>query len=270
MSPTENDLRAALRDGEGDGIDPDRIIFRVRQQRAALRTKIVNVAATVLVVAGLGGGGWLLARVGGGDEEAKSASNGAARGAAGGGAALSVLPSGNSGNFGAAGGASAPSAAAGSAARTCPSSLPRYPQPAPAASGALFTGPVATALVCTYGNAATPNVKPSGTVLTGADAAALVDSLEQSKTAKPHVMCPDYRTADEQTIAVIGFKADGSPAGTVTTVLGRPSCAVEVSSSKGVRFGWSPPQRVLLKLAQLHPQPNRSVGAGEPSSSPTK
>ena len=251
MSPTENDLRAALHDGEGDGVDPNRIIFRAQRERAARRSKLLNAAAAVIVVVGIGGGGaWLLAQ-GNGDEKASNS------GAAGGGNSA-ALDHGTS----AYGAARAPGAAPqGSSAATCPATMPRYPQPAGAASGSLFDRPVTSALVCSYGTTTALSTgkagTPTGITLTGADATALVDSLEQSKVAsgQSRVMCPDYRMADEQAIAIFAFKADGSSAGSVTTVLGRPSCAVVVRSAKGVREGWTPPAQLLPAMAKLHPQP---------------
>ena len=72
MSPTENDLRAALRDGEGDGPDASRIVIAGQRARARRRTQLVNTAVAVALVGGLGTAGTLL--LGNGDDASHSSS----------------------------------------------------------------------------------------------------------------------------------------------------------------------------------------------------
>jgi hypothetical protein len=271
MTPTENDLRAALRDGEGDGLNVERIVTHGRE-RAQRRSRLVNAAAITVVVAGVGVGLTFL-----GDSDKKnSAGSGAAAGGsehrssvqygrsgknaplAPGAGAASVIPSAQR---------SAPSAAIG-----CPASLPRYllPPTATDTGGSLFSGPAATVVVCAYGGDSAGQ-KATRVVLKGEDAKALVDSLEQTSARRPSGMCPDYRRADEQSLALIGLDASGERVGLVTTTLGRPACAVDVRNGKIVRYGWQPPAALTGKLAPVVPGGGgMSHSLVRPTESPTK
>ncbi|MDT4951126.1 MAG: hypothetical protein QOJ37_3721, partial [Pseudonocardiales bacterium] len=60
MSPTEFDLRAALRDGEGDGVDVDRVVAGGRARRTHRRSQLLSTAAVVAFVAAAGTGGALI------------------------------------------------------------------------------------------------------------------------------------------------------------------------------------------------------------------
>jgi hypothetical protein len=264
VSPTDNDLRAALRDGEGDGVDADRVIIRADRARAKRRSQLLNAAAVTVLVSGLGVGGAYL--LGGNDGQQKNSSSGA------GGAAGSASSQENRRADVAAGDSAYGQASAKAAAASvpCPGSLPAYTLPITGAGGALFSAPVSTVVVCSYGSTdaargASP-AAPARLVLNGKDATDLADSLEHASTTKPTGMCPNYRSADERALAIIGMTADGTRAGLVTTTLNRPACAVVVSNGKSVRYAWNPPVRLVQRLNGLTP----GNGAAGPSGSPTK
>lgn len=255
MSPTENDLRAALRDGEGDGPDASRIVIAGQRARARRRTQLVNTAVAVALVGGLGTAGSLLL---GNTDGASHSSNDL------GGAAKAPLlngdGSGGGGGGAAAGGASAPVAGARSvqpsaatgAAIACPQAAPVLAAPPPANSTApLFTTTPATLLVCTYATATGGTGGPAPVLLTGADARAVVRSLETAPTTRPRGMCPAYRIAGERTAEIIGRTASGEPAGVVTTTLDRPACATVVTNGKTVRYGWTPPPELSRRVGPL-------------------
>lgn len=272
MSPTERDLRAALRAGEGDDLDVDHVVAGGRSARAQRRSRIMNTTAAAVVVAGVATGGALLA---GGGHGGTSKSNGAAtadRGGAYSAPAGSSAASGKAGPPAAAGAAGSGTAGSGRSAAamglpTCPASLPRYLIPGTsvpstgAAGGALFSGPVATAVVCSYGSLATSNAPPpTRVVLTGADATTLATSLENAAPVRPKVMCPQIRSADERELMIIGVAADGSVVGRVTTTINRPACDVRVTNGKAVRYAWSPPPSLANRLNGAGPVGSVSPG----------
>lgn len=81
MSPSEAQLRAALREGAGRGLDADAIIAKAERYRRARRQRLINGAAAAAVVCVfVGGGSWLAARTG--DEQGGGSSGSAAHGAA--------------------------------------------------------------------------------------------------------------------------------------------------------------------------------------------
>jgi hypothetical protein len=250
MSPTESDLRASLRDGEGDVPDVDRIMAGGAAARSQRRSRILSTAAAVVIVAGVAVGGVAFAsHHGNGDHNADNRRTAAA--AAGGGGA----PAG-----GTAAGANAPGTARSSAAGApvvpapadakaslapgqCPASFPHTVLPGGGspgqfgASGSLFTKPVASIVVCTY--AATSS--PARTVLNGAAARSLASSLDNASKTPFRGMCPDYIRADAPSLAIIATATDGSALPAVTTSLGRPACATQISNGTVVRYDWSPP-----------------------------
>ncbi len=69
MSPSESQLRAALREGSRTGVDAGVIIANAERQRRARRQRINYAAAAVVAAAFVGVGGTLLATLGSGDEQ---------------------------------------------------------------------------------------------------------------------------------------------------------------------------------------------------------
>jgi hypothetical protein len=262
MSPSESDLRAALRDGEGDDLNVDRIIAGGRALRARRRARMMTAAAVTVLVAGLGTGGAVLLSGNGNSESgskanggtsfdqrrAQSGTAGSLNGAAGGGAAASA--------------ANPPKAAAPNDSVTavpCPASLPDYRLPGGGspgqfgADGPLFSRTVDSIVVCAYGTpSAAATARPHRLVLTDGAATAVADSLEKAPRTKPTGACPFLRTADAQAIAIVGVAADGKVVGTVTTTVGDPACSVRVTNGTALRYQWLPPEVLRTALAELN------------------
>ena len=256
MSPSESDLRAALRDGEGDDFHLDRLILVAQSDAARRRTRLLTTAAVVAVLACAGGGGVLLANSG--DGARSSSAPGAAFGAGG--------NSGNSANGnGAAGGARVPvqeqrSLAGGSsAAASCPGTVADAinagPKTTLTTGTQVFAARVTRVLVCSYGYPdqvaqPSPSAAPTSLELRGAAADRLVASLERASTSKPTGMCPLVRTPASP-LVMIGIAADGSVAGTASTVLGSPVCNVVVLSAGTRRYSWTPPAELGPMVHQI-------------------
>jgi hypothetical protein len=262
MSPTEFDLRAALRDGEGDGVDPDVVIAGGRRQQAQRRSRIMSTVAAVVLVGAAGVGGTLIfsnsgsgtsTSAGGGNAQSDARTHDNA--AAGGGslrAESQVPPSGVVGG-----------AAYGVDAK-CPTSLPRYLLPGGGSPGqldtsaALFARPVASVLVCSYGTpqmalGAHPVAVPARLVLHGAQARRLTNSLEHSATVASKVVCPTIRAPEERELAFIAIGANGKPMTTVTANLAEPACDVRVTNGSALRYRWLPPDDLKTLLLALQP-----------------
>ena len=259
MSPTENDLRAALHDGEGDGIDPTRAMLAGERVRARRRTRLMNSVGTAVVVAAVATGGSFLV----GHQSTDHGSSSGDR------AAKQPPPSAAN----AAGGASAPEANTGASGRApalsvigCPSPVAGQSPPPSPSSGPLFTARVSSLIVCTF----SAEANPTSITLTGADAQLVVNSLEGAPTTRPTVMCPQYRTAGERTVEFVGVTAGGASAGVVTSTLDRPACATVVTNGKTTRYGWHPPIPLLKQLARAQAVTGSTPAPVEPSGSPTK
>jgi hypothetical protein len=250
MSPSEFDLRAALRDGEGDQLDVENVLFAARARVAERRMRILSGAALVLVVAGAGVGGTYLAQGGG-------SSRHTAERAAGGGSSLDQATSGAqapvNGGLGAAGTASVPGV-------SCPVTQPRYALPGGGglgqfgSTGPLFTKPVQSIVVCAYGSTttdySTKSVRPVRLDLVGQQARLLANSLEDAPT-RPTPTCTQVSNANQLT--VIAVAPDGTRAGTVVASVSGPSCGSQVTNGTAVRYGWTPPSRLKTQLLELKP-----------------
>jgi hypothetical protein len=263
MSPSESDLRAALRHGEGDVPNVDVVIAGAREARAQRRGRLLSVAAVTVLVAGAATGGAVLF----GGSGSNDVDHGGGMRAPG---ATPSPPEVSSTASGAAGGAGG-TAATGSAP-ACPTSLPRYLLPGGGSpgqfgsTGPLFSKPVATVVVCGYGAEAqavghNPSI-PARLVLTGARATQLADSLENAPTQLAHVNCPDIVAGDARALAMIGVAADGSEVGTVTANLTQPACNVRVTNGTAVRYNWQPPASIQPVLITLTPQLPHSLSPG--------
>ena len=273
MSPTEHDLRAALRDGEGDAPSAGGIVARGRALRAKRRSHLLYAAVAIVLVGGVGVGGAFL--LGNSTTDSK---NNSLSGAAGGASSDNTYGQAHSGGTSGSakalvpsrGGVRSPDAVA------CPSSLPRYLLPGGSRAGQLggdgplFRQPVRALVVCSYGAVGgavgSKPTPPARLVLTGNEATVLADSLEHAAKTKPAGLCPDIRSADEQALAILGLAGDGSTVGTVTTTINRPACAVQVTNGSAVRYAWTPPPQLAPKLAGLNPQAGRSHGPVVPGS----
>ncbi len=242
MSPSEFDLRAALREGDGDVRPPDAdaIIARAEGIRRSRRVRFAQLAAAV-VVTGLVGVGAVALRAGGHTSGAGSSANlGESAGqqysarsdgtpAAG---VAAPVPS-----------AAGNDAAAGTGAAACPATPPRLAAPGGGGTGQfggdgpMFAGAPASVTVCVYRSGA---VTGTGTV-TGRDAAEVATTLNAAATRNT-ASCPVPSEATRGAqILLLGSAADGTP---LPMVLGQLSCPNFTTNGTSVRYLWTPPQRV--------------------------
>jgi hypothetical protein len=255
MSPNEFQLRSALRDGEGEHVNPDTVIARARgvqQARHDRRVRYASVAAVVAVVGGIGVVGGVALSGGGGSDKTSSASkNGATtsdQGAAG---------AGNGGRSAASKPSQAPVPAPGpmhdAATVPCPDSPPRLVVPGGGgtgqfgAKGSLFSGPVTAVKVCAYASS-TVGVVPS-TALTGENATDLAKSLDAADKALPASMkCPGGPAPIERAaLVIIGLDTDGNQMKPVVVTL---SCPTRVTNGTALRFNWTPPANITRLINQ--------------------
>ncbi len=266
MSPSESDLRAALRDGEGDNVNVDRLILGAEADVARRKSRLLTTAAVVGVLACAGVGGGFLASNSGND--AKSASGGSM-----------ARPGASNNGYGSdaiarpAGGASGNAAevpglagrrvfAASTGAPGCPPSATEATSDAAKATGTagtrVFTARVTSVLLCSYGredltgSLQPPQASSTSRVLHGAAASRLVASLERAPTRASSRMCPMVRTAASAPLLMIGLDANGRVAGTASTLLGT-ACNVVVFSAGAPRYDWNPPADVGAALSIVPP-----------------
>jgi hypothetical protein len=255
MSPDEFELRAALRDGEGQHLDVDRVVARAQAAQAARRERRVrfaSVAAVIAVVSGIGVGGGIALSNGNHDNSKDSSSSLSEKDSAGGGQAIASAP-----NF------------ALQPEKDCP---PTLPQPTsgsttaspPASAKTLFSGPVSAVLICAYPESSGPLITrgdgtPLTTVLTGDQATALVASLDGASKQLQTQPCPLYRTADGKTLLIIGVSPAGVRMAPVTASASQNPCNQPVTNGAAVRYNWSPPSFLDAYIAQLQgPAPSPS------------
>lgn len=271
MSPTEHDLRAALRDGEGDAPDPEAVLSAGRARASARRNRFAAVTATVVGVLAVGTtGAILLGHQGSGHPTADSAASRQESAASGGGRQAAAAGSAATGSTATAspaprvGAGSIPSAPGGPVSGTggtsCPSSYATLRLPGGGGSGQFGSAqelipPSATSVVvCGYGStAAGVDVTPGRIVLTGSDAASLISSLNAAPSTKPNRMCPDFRDADDHRLALIGVTAHGGSAPVYVTINTNP-CLQQATNGTAVRYDWSPPAQLRARLLALQPR----------------
>lgn len=258
MSPSEFDLRAFLREGEGQTPSADAIIARAEGIRRTRRVRFAQLAAAV-VVTGLVGVGAVTLR--GGTGGANTSAGGAAvesRYSAGGQTAGDATA--GDARAGAAGGAYAPAAtaptapSAAAAPAACPTSLPALTGP-PNGGKALFARPVAGVTVCSYYPAA---VGPHGfAIYEGARVSALVDALENGSASPPQEYCPLTRTAAGVALLILPRADDGTMLPSV--VVTYEGCRWTATNGSVVRYG--------VKLPEFVPGAERPIGpiSGSPA-----
>jgi hypothetical protein len=254
MSPTEFDLRAALREGEGEGLSANRLIADGRARRTRRRMQLLSAAAVVFVVSGAGVGIALIGGDGNGGSAGSDAQSAALDGRAAGQAPSPAQPTPDA--------SSTNAAQAELRAIACPDSLPRYLLPGGGSpgqfgsDGPLFSRPVRSLIVCGYGTprqatGQVPTSQPARLELSGTQATRLATSLENAATANSAATCPTAGKLDSHELAIIGVAADGAPVGTVTATLPDPACNVQVTNGTAIRYDWTPPsdlQRILVTL----------------------
>ena len=279
MSPSEDDLRAALHEGDAKDLNVDQLILHARARVAQRRVHLLSGAAITAVVAAIGVGGVLLANSGGDQGSASDAGApaGTVFGAEHQRAAQASSPDAPVANAPAAGGGvSADSALA----VRCPRTPPRYLLPGGGSPGQfggsepLFKKPVSSVVVCAYGAATKPltmggsaAVYPARLVLRDGAAQSLVTSLESAPKEPTHEKCPYIQSsASTRNFAFIGLTADDRPAGKAVTASTTPGCGGQVTNGTAIRYGWVPPSDLQQRLSVLTPTAApKSTAAASPT-----
>lgn len=262
MSPTEFDLRRALSDGEGDGVDAGLIIFAARERRARRRHAMLSAAAAVIVVGGIAGGIAALA--------GNSTDTGSASAAGSNSYAPNSVKAPLAGNSSEGGGADVASSTAGSSAMkpqgtatngfTCARrplhlTLPgRGTPPQLGATGDLLTGPVQSYRVCLTPfrmmlAQATPQSRPPlRFTVTGAAADALTASIQNASRTPKNLPCPDIRTAESVVITIVPVSPSGKAEQPLVVSTPLPTCNTVITNGSSVRYDWQMPRRLQRLL----------------------
>jgi hypothetical protein len=258
MSPSEFELRDALRDGEGDGIDVGALIAHAEGVRRTRRVRWASAAAAVIVVGGVATGVGVGTSGTTHHRQLAEASTAAATSAANASTNFGVNANGQAQ---AGGGAAVPSAKAAvsgsSAARTelpiaaapafaCPDKQPGvvFLAPGAATTGSMFREPVTAILACAYSTAGTllhtKDGVPVTATYTGGDSAAIVSSIGNAATTASNLNC----APGADTLTFFATYASGG-----SETLEALSCGT-VTNGTAARYGWTPP-RQLDALEQL-------------------
>lgn len=267
MSPSESQLRAALKQGEGDsGLDPDAIIGKAvafRRQRQQRRVRVAGVLGVVAIVGGIGIG--LAATSGGNNNTALPASSqratasdelrnmpaapSAPKGSAG------SLTGSDYGGAVAGGGGMAPSTSG------CPAKPVRYLVPGGGGTGQfgsrspLFEQPVERLTICRY--SPETNAFQSSSAIGGAEARALVTRLNASTSRPAATDC-----VTPVSVEILANDASGA-ALTPLTVIG--SCQqVMVTNGTAIRFAPISELQPYLGVTSLPPVPATGTMSGSP------
>jgi hypothetical protein len=252
MSPSEFDLRAALRAGEGQRVNADGVIANAREVRHNRRKRVVAVVGAAAVVAGIGTGISYLP----GTSSSDSASSGGG---------LSTAKLGNS--------RGAPQADL----TACPRTPPHLVLPGGGgttqfgATGPLFAEPVEQIVACGYGMSALGSAAGLGGTVTisGADAQQVADSLNDA---------PARRAAGQKCPAIVQplrelvlYATGTSGAGLRPVVATFSTCPAVATNGTAVRYDWTPPASWAASLnAIMVPKGTPQVvrPTGHPSGSP--
>jgi hypothetical protein len=259
VAPSEFDLRSALHEGEGDGVDAGRVIARARAVRATRRTRWASVAASVVVAGALGTGIGALVHFSG------SPSAGSAGSAAGANAADSAASATGSAAGGRAG-LAAPQPAAPPASgefhgpaqgpekgsKVCEDTVPvpaTPPASGPATSRPLLPPDTEAVVVCGY------RIAASGAIarhhhqdrLVGPAARELAQSLNAA-ALRPDRTCPPAFPTRMLSITV--NRPDIAPHQPVIVTYDS-TCGATATDGTAVRYGWTPPADLAAKLDAL-------------------
>ena len=244
MSPNEEQLRAALRQGEGDRPDADLIIASAHAARRSRRRVAWAIAGSVAVVIAVGGGITALSLPSGKSSTSSSAAAGRSQ------------PSPTSA-AGLAAPAASPRAEAPNAttALACPGTPPTVAMPK-VSNGPLLPDGISAIRICLY-QVGTP--KFAGTAgLTGTAAAQLARRLEDSPLPTASTPC----TADLGPTVVILASTKTANAPTVSGNLG--GCG-EITNGQAARLA----RAVLQDEARVILRPPGSPGLNSPGPGPS-
>jgi hypothetical protein len=253
----EAQLRAALRDGEGETLSAGHIVALAEARQARRHDRIRTAAVAVVVTGLLGGGVGALTQLGGGNE-----SGGSSNSATGkqplthfGGDKRAAGSAGDAQGDRAAGGSAAhgevpqPLAPGAGAAAVCPPHPAAVRWPADKAvntTAPLFTGKVTSITLCGYRG------KPQGvqtlrgaSVLRGAQAQELADSINASPAGLRAISCPPPMYSR----SVVLYPVSGTTPG--TAVLLDATCGIDVTDGQVQRMVWYPPADLRDVLDEL-------------------
>lgn len=259
MSPSEDELRRALRSGEGARPDTDRIVAAGASARAQRRTRWVQGAAAVVLVGATAAVVGVATGGDGGDPDRS-----AARSQRDAGGATALSPSSAPGRAIASGepapaGGARPSGSATDSLpirqATCPDTYPTRLLPGNEAPGRLFARPAASITVCAYGNgqriASTAGV--ASYVVSGTDAETLQRSLENARSTPSGASCTEVRPAQQHRLVLVAIATDGTELRPVTTTLTVPVCDTRTTNGATTRYAWVPPLDQRQRLFALSP-----------------
>ena len=234
MSPSEFELRDALRHGEDDAhVDASAIMSRADGIRRERRVRYLTTAAAAIVVAGVSTA--VVVTSGESNHSATSNADGYAdqsgKGAGGG---VAQPPQLNGVNT------------AGSGATACTPSPAAIgvPTDSAAKSRSFFTASVTAITVCAYTNDSTGRFAfdtingHRSTMLTGANAQAVARSLDSAATVQTALPCPLLPV--QLTLTLRPLYADGS-AGPLILASIQPPCGLPTTNGTVVRYAWDPP-----------------------------
>lgn len=251
MSPTEDELRRALREEEGSGPDPATVIMRAAAYRSERRTKILSAVAAVAVVAGVGTGIGLVTTSGGSHKkEAGSAAGGTAQFGANSSAARAPQYGSGAAEGGAGDAAPAPA--------SCPPSAPTVAA-ATDTTRPLLTGPVSTVTVCGYLGTGTlvrdaTSHAPLTHTYAGSDATAIADALAKATPSSRALSCGAIPAGGLRSLVLYARYATGAAAAPIVVDVG---CGARLTNGTTTRASWQQPAQLgpfVLALA-------RAVGA---------
>jgi hypothetical protein len=240
VSPTEFQLRAALHEGEGQPLQAGAIIARAEAIQDRRRKRVTSLAAAAVVVGAVSAGGALLANTGSSERNASSAGSadsGAHRAASGPEARTPSL--------------SVPIAPPNGLA--CPALPPDPGSPAAGSSARrapLFDEPVASITACGYASSGPTDAERlvGSTLLTGANAEALVRSVNSASTEVIAIPCP--APLERHSLVLLAVDPHGTPAQPVVASL---DCGGAITNGTAVRYGWTPPADLAALASRRSP-----------------
>ncbi|HJQ43653.1 MAG TPA: hypothetical protein VJ831_11255 [Jatrophihabitantaceae bacterium] len=263
MSPSEESLRRALHDGEGDDLDPAFVVMRAESYRRARRGRISGIVAAATVVAGIGIGTGVVVTNGNGTSHKTG-------NASAGGAAQSEKDA--STQFGVQGGSteygsvqSPPNGVRAPAlsSSVCADTIPLAGEP-PRAKVAqhFFAAQVTSAVVCAY---KTPDGGYTRSLaVSGENAQTLARSLDLAPTtALPCPMIASKETATVNLVIWARYASGAAPAPVVVST--QTTCRTQLTNGVAVRYSWNPPQPVAVFIAEV-----RAANANPTLPTPTK
>jgi hypothetical protein len=252
MSPSESQLRAALRAGEGQPVNPEVVIAHARTVRHNRRMRVGSIAAAVIAVGGIGTG---IAALNTGPNGSNGSSNTAGGAIAGDKAAApeATAPRAAPSTAGAAGGSRG--GAGGPDAASCPDKPIRLMIPGGGGgtgqfggSGPLFAEPVDSIRVCGYAASSLGGrIDATGsTVLLGQDADEVAASLNAAATTRKARPCPVEPVRE---LVLYPIATSGGRLATVVVTYG--GCAPWATNGTAVRYDWTPPPGTAGLLNRL-------------------